>query len=181
MIDKSAYWVAFGLPSYAALFFGLKSSVNNTTKSMKRYSVKNSAIHGRGVFALRAIKPQEVLGLYAGEIITAHRASIRYPDSSSGHTMLVALGKHKGREYVIDGNVGGNSLRFLNHGCNPNCAFERDGKIVRVHALRDIAVGEELLLDYALVVDAKDRKELAKVYKCKCLHKRCRKTMLSPA
>ncbi|MBA3272423.1 MAG: SET domain-containing protein-lysine N-methyltransferase [Chthoniobacterales bacterium] len=50
--------------------------------------------------------------------------------------------------WSIDANVGGNATAFINHSCAPNC-FSR---VIHGHmlffALRDIAAGEELTLDY---------------------------------
>lgn len=54
---------------------------------------------------------------------------------------------------VIDGGRDGNSARWLNYTCAPNCkAIEMDGRVF-INAVRDIQSGEELLIDYALEVD----------------------------
>jgi hypothetical protein len=41
-------------------------------------------------------------------------------------------------------------MRFLNHSCEPNCGIliQRGTDNIEIHALRDIAAGEELTLDY---------------------------------
>lgn len=44
----------------------------------------------------------------------------------------------------------------------------------RVHALRDVTVGEELFLDYSLIVDAADENS----YGCHCRAPGCRGTMV---
>jgi hypothetical protein len=51
---------------------------------------------------------------------------------------------------------------------------------VYVHALRDIAEGEEVFYDYGLVIDARQTKKLKKEYECRCGARKCRGTMLAP-
>jgi hypothetical protein len=82
---------------------------------------------------------------------------------------------------VIDGGQGGNSSRWINHSCAPNCEAEEDArKRVFIHALRDIAAGEELFFDYGLVVDGRYTAKLKAEYACHCGSPNCRGTMLAP-
>ena len=48
-----------------------------------------------------------------------------------------------------------------------------------VRALRDIAAGQELNYDYALVIDEPLTAALKKDYECRCGSKNCRHTMLA--
>lgn len=62
---------------------------------------------------------------------------------------------------VIDDGDGGNATRHLNHGCEPNykaVEFEDEAcrLAIRFETLRPVTLGDELLLDYALVIDAAD-------------------------
>jgi hypothetical protein len=76
--------------------------------------------------------------------------------------------------------VNGNSARWINHSCAPNCeAEEVDGRVF-IHALRDIAADEELFYDYGLVIDARQTKKLKEEYACRCGARKCRGTMLAP-
>jgi len=51
-------------------------------------------------------------------------------------------------EYDLDGAVGWNPARFINHSCEPNCdAVCVEGRVWIV-ARRDIAAGEELSFNY---------------------------------
>jgi SET domain-containing protein len=54
---------------------------------------------------------------------------------------------------VIDGSRRGNSARFLNHACLTNCEVVETGDRVFIHALTAIKPGEELFIDYGLVID----------------------------
>jgi Proteins containing SET domain len=69
---------------------------------------------------------------------------------------------------VIDAKFGGNSSRWINHSCNPNCyADERDGRIF-ITALRNIQAGEELNYDYGLIIEERYTKKLKAEYPCWC-------------
>lgn len=80
---------------------------------------------------------------------------------------------------VIDGKIDGNSARWINHSCAPNCeAEEVDGRVY-IHALRDIGEQEELFYDYGLVIDARLTKKLKREYACHCGAATCRGTLLA--
>ena len=76
--------------------------------------------------------------------------------------------------------MNGNSARWINHSCAPNCeAQEEDGRVY-IHALRTIKPGQELSFDYRLVIDERYTPKLKKEYACWCGAKTCRGTMLGP-
>ena len=140
--------------------------------------VRNSAIHGNGVFARRKIAADTRVIEYAGERVTARQAASRQgadPDNPF-HTFFFSL--EGGR--LIDGASNGNDARWINHCCEPNCeAREEDGRIF-IYALRDIRRGEELNYDYGLVVTERHTPTLKRSYACLCGAATCRKTMLAP-
>mgnify|MGYP003334637995 CR=1 FL=1 len=49
---------------------------------------------------------------------------------------------------VIDGHIGGNVSKYINHSCTPNCSFEVVGKTIWIIAAKRIEKGEELVYDY---------------------------------
>ncbi|SDQ71201.1 SET domain-containing protein [Paraburkholderia tuberum] len=144
----------------------------------RRIAVRRSGVHGKGVFALEPIAAGERLIEYKGERITWKEALRRHPHNPAepNHTFYFALDDGK----VIDGKVNGNSARWINHSCAPNCEAEEIDGHVYVHALRDIAEGEEVFYDYGLVIDARQTKKLKKEYECRCGARKCRGTMLAP-
>ena len=81
---------------------------------------------------------------------------------------------------MIDGGVQGNSARWINHSCAPNCEAQQVGSRVFIDALRDIAPGEELFFDYALELDARYTAKLKRDYACRCGAPHCRGTLLAP-
>jgi SET domain-containing protein len=145
-----------------------------------RIIVRNSRIHGRGVYAARRLKAGEVIIEYKGERIGWKEADRRPPSDPDDphHTFYFSLSD--GRT-VIDANVGGNAARWINHSCDPNCETEEsdDGRVF-IQAMRDIRKGEELNYDYALVIDERMTPSLKRSYACHCGARNCRGTMLAP-
>ena len=81
---------------------------------------------------------------------------------------------------MIDALYGGNSSRWINHSCAPNCeADEQDGRMF-IKALRNIAAGEELNYDYGLIIDERYTPKLKAEYPCWCSARTCRGTLLAP-
>jgi len=51
-------------------------------------------------------------------------------------------------EWYIDGSLGGNQTQYINHSCDPNAdAFVIGGSLF-IFAIREIAPGEEITVDY---------------------------------
>lgn len=143
---------------------------------MRRIAVRHSPIHGRGVFAAATIVVGDAILEYKGEIISAKEAQRRYERSTAenGHTFFFGL--DDGR--MIDGAQGGNSARWINHSCAPNCEAEQEGDRVFIRATRTIEEGAEVFIDYALDVEGRRTATLKRLYACRCGARRCRGTML---
>lgn len=143
-----------------------------------RIVVKNSRVHGRGVYAARKLKKGERIVEYRGERIKWKEADNRPPSDADdpNHTFFFSLSDGK---TVIDAAVGGNIARWINHSCDPNCETEEEEGRVYIEALRDIRRGEELNYDYGLISEERLTKKLKKEYECLCGAKSCRGTMLA--
>ncbi len=117
--------------------------------------VRNSAIHGRGVYATRDIPEGEKIIEYVGELIdkeeSERRAWTQHAKAQQTGDAAVYIFTLTDR-LDIDGDVPWNTARLINHSCAPNCEAWIDGKRIFIHALRDIAAGEELTFDYAFDV-----------------------------
>ena len=148
------------------------------TQRKPRIIVKNSRIHGRGVYAARPLKAGENIIEYRGERIPWKEADRRPPSNPEDpyHTFFFSLDDQK---TVIDAGVGGNAARWINHSCDPNCETEEtgDGRVF-IQAIRDIRPGEELNYDYSLTIEERLTPTLRKNYECRCGSKNCRGTML---
>jgi len=151
---------------------------SNRDGRSRRFLIRSSPVHGRGVFAATWIEQGERIIEYIGERMTEEQADSRYADEDEDephHTFLFALDDGT----VIDASYGGNTSRFINHCCDPNCeAVEYDGRVF-IEAIRDIAPGEELSYDYAFVLDEPHTATVKKRYPCRCGAPGCRGTILA--
>ena len=144
----------------------------------RRIQTRRSGVHGKGVYAVVDLAEGEALIEYVGEIITWDEALRRHPHDPSdpNHTFYF----HVDEEHVIDAKVGGNSSRWINHSCNPNCEADVEEGRVFIKALRNISAGEELFYDYGLVIDEPYTPKLKAEYPCWCGATKCRGTLLAP-
>ena len=105
----------------------------------ERFAVKRAGPGlGQGLFATSDFAEEDFLLEYKGRHIPAKEADeleTRY---------LFELDN----VWTIDGSSRGNTARYINHSCDPNCeARIEDGRVL-IFALSKIAHGEELTIDY---------------------------------
>lgn len=103
---------------------------------------------GYGLFAGSVLAPHSYLGEYTGRVRAARfreRRSLEYGFEYPGRDRW-------GRRYIVDAAEGGNEMRYINHGDEPNCeavAVYCEGVVrIAIRALRRIERGEQLTLDY---------------------------------
>ena len=137
-----------------------------TKPSARRIQVRQSGVHGKGVFALQDIPKGEKIIEYVGEIISAQEAEDRHPHDPKdpNHTFYFQIDEDR----VIDALHGGNSARWINHCCTPNGKPEVDDGRVFIKAKKNILAGEELNYDYGLIIDEPITKKLIAQYPCWC-------------
>jgi len=140
--------------------------------------VRNSPVHGRGVFACAHIKKGTRIIEYLGDRVSHAAADARYEDhdENDNHTFLFIVDK----QTVIDAGVGGNDARFINHQCKGNCESVIENRRVFIDATRDIAPGQELGYDYEIGREKDDPPNVDEIYACRCGSPHCRGTMLWP-
>ena len=113
--------------------------------------VKTSTIHGRGLYATCDIEEGTDIIQYVGEKITKKESTKRAlkgeeeaRETGDGLVYIFELDD----KYDIDGRLGENPARYMNHSCDGNCeAINGDGEIWIV-AQKDIKKGDELVYDY---------------------------------
>jgi SET domain-containing protein len=151
--------------------------MSRNRKRERRFVVRGSSIHGRGVFALREIRKGERIIEYTGERISHAEADRRYAaehEADDPHTFLFTVNDR----IVIDATRGGNSSRWINHSCAPNCETDDMDERIYIRALQDIYPGEELAYDYQLYLDEPHTPAAKRDNPCFCGEKNCRKTLL---
>ena len=123
--------------------------------------VRSSAIQGRGLFAAQPIGRGEIVAVKGGYVLTTAEWAALEPELGSAEIQLT-------EDLVIAPVQGAHregSMLFTNHSCDPNLAIQ--GQIVLV-AMRDVAPGEELTIDWATTDDGEYALD------CRCGSPRCR-------
>jgi SET domain-containing protein len=105
-------------------------------------SVQASPIDGQGVFAAEPVPRRRKIGEIRGESISVDEARIRA--TRSERIMIVELSARR----AIDFSRSADPMRYTNHSCAPNARLSIINGRVEFYALRDIAAGEELTVDY---------------------------------
>jgi len=116
--------------------------------------IKPSPLHGIGVFAIRAI-PKGTRDLFSqgvGEWIKLTNAEVEALPKHSRDLVENHCLFDEGHYFVPDyGFKLVDLVIYLNHSDTPNVISINDGEFFE--ATRDIAEGEELLVDYGTIVD----------------------------
>lgn len=157
---------------------GSSKSAPGRQKPPRWFAIRPSRIQGRGAIAIRHIPRGTRIIEYTGERISHEEADARYNDAEMKrhHTYLFTVSNRT----VVDGAVGGNASRWINHSCEPNCEIEIERSRIFIDAMRDIEPGEELTYDYAFEREDDDDEDSEMHYVCHCGARRCRGTILTP-
>src|SRR2546421_12242672 len=110
---------------------------------MPLIQVRQSVVHGRGVFAARPIRKGRRIIEYTGRRVAWKSIPA---DVNGTHTFL--FGINDGTD-VIDPEIGGNEARWMNHSRGPNCETSEEGEgRVFIHPLPNNPPGEGMVYDY---------------------------------
>jgi len=139
----------------------------------KLYTIKNSKLHGKGLFANCNIKAETNIVEYVGEKITKAQSEkisdIQLKKSQKnkdeGQVYIFTLNN----KYDINGNVNYNKARLMNHSCNANCDTDIIDNKIWIRSYKDIKKGEELTYDYGFTFDKDDFRD----HICKCGSRKC--------
>lgn len=113
---------------------------------LPRLFVAPSKIHGLGLFAGQDLEWGQRIIEFQGQCLSAREVARRQRFYDSiGFICLIQFGNGQG----IDGIMGGNESRFINHSTQPNLGAVREGRWrVIFYSLDDIHAGEELTFNY---------------------------------
>jgi hypothetical protein len=138
--------------------------MTDLTYRSPKTEVRNSRIHGKGLFARAAIARGEIVAAKGGHILngeqwTAIEKDLGAAEIQISEDLFIAPFSKEQRQ---------GSMVYTNHSCEPNIAIQ--GQIVFV-AMREIARGEELTHDWATTDDSDYE------IPCRCGASRCRGTI----
>lgn len=137
------------------------------------WKVRNSKIHGTGIFATKDIKKNTRIIEYVGEKITRSEGDKRSEkrikkylhSKTTGSVYIFELNK----KYDIDGSPLYNKARYINHSCEPNCEVDINDDHIWISSIKNIKKGTELSYDYGYEFDKDDYKD----HICKCGSNKC--------
>ncbi len=139
--------------------------------SSKYIDVRESEIHGTGVFAKTRVPKGKKVIEYIGEKITkkeSERRSIALIEKNQGSETDGAVYIFEvNKRHDIDGNIPENTARFINHSCDPNCEPDVIKNRVWLISKRKIKEGEELSYNYGFDLNGYEDHE------CRCGAKKC--------
>ena len=102
--------------------------------------VKDSGIHGKGLFSTVDIAEGSKIFVIEGEAISEEECIKREADGN----VYIFWNKSN----YIDTSMT-NKIKYINHNCDCNCdVLENDEESLMLVAYRDIKAGEELTIDY---------------------------------
>jgi SET domain-containing protein len=129
--------------------------------------VRNSRIHGKGVFAISPILKGERLAIFGGDIMLIDEIN-SLPESLEDYPMQIE------ERFVIGSREerAPETADYFNHSCEPNSGFK--GQIFLV-AVRKIKKDEEITFDYAMVVSESVGSSIIFEMDCQCGSQLCRK------
>ncbi len=115
--------------------------MNTVSEDLENFIVvKNSTIHGKGLFTTVDIPENTLIMAISGEVISEEEC-IRREEKDNVYIFW------NGENYID--TIDTEKIKYVNHNCNFNCdVVDRDENSLSLIAYRDINAGEELTIDY---------------------------------
>jgi uncharacterized protein len=131
-----------------------------------KLEVRNTEKCGKGVFAKKDIKKDELLAVFGGYILTLKEEEV-LPKKFCDHGVQIS------EEFVLTVKKMSEieDAGYFNHSCDPNAGYK--GQIFLV-AMKKIRCNEEVTFDYAMVLCHSKNAEIY-TKECLCGSKNCRK------
>lgn len=119
---------------------------------LENIEIRETDRYGKALFTKKELRKDEVVFTICGPVTTEWTL----------HTIPISW------ELLIDDQVVG---MYLNHSCEPNCGIRNRTQVVAMH---DISEGEELTIDYAMIVYEYGAEMTKENRKCACGASNCR-------
>jgi D-alanine-D-alanine ligase-like ATP-grasp enzyme len=144
----------------------IKEGIARFKRKEKLYVIRGNAISGFGIYALRNISEGEIVFKGEGKaqrLTTLREVEDNWTETEKAFFRKYAYPASSELYFLWDDDPSGWAPQ--NHSCRPNTGFNG----LNVVALRNIAVGEELTLDYATILE-----DNAEAFNCHCGFPECR-------
>lgn len=114
---------------------------------MKKTYTDKSNIHGIGLFASEPIKPGDLIFTVSGALHLVKDFDLLPKSLKKASDDWVGISRYR----YIDTKA--SPIRFINHSCEPNAALRTPRRLI---AMKAIAAGEEITMDYSLTEAGQD-------------------------
>jgi len=134
-----------------------------------RIEIRPSPIHGLGMFATAPIKAGEVVNIWGGTLLLTKEdiEGGKVEEWRAKGCVWATIGEGLYLASLL-GEDDKDLTNLINHSCDPNVWMQDEVTLV---ARRDIAVGEELTVDYAMF---EGDEEWVGSFECRCGSELCR-------
>ncbi len=112
------------------------------------YEIKDSPVHGKGLYALKHFAPGALIGVYEGRLVLE--------ESPDGYVLWMEDGE--GRWFGI---LGDGPMKFINHSDSPNAILGSNSPFI--YCARPIHPGDEIFISYGDEWESLDDEEDDKV------------------
>ena len=103
--------------------------------------VRDSKIHGKGIFSSGFIPKDELVMVISGDVIDGDECERREEEENNVYIFW------NGDTYIDTDKYG--KIRYVNHDCDPNCeVMDRDEETLNLVAIKDICPDDEITIDY---------------------------------
>ena len=138
--------------------------------------VRESPIHGRGLFARNAIAKGEIVAVKGGHVLTGPEWRALEPTLGSAEIQIAE------DLFIapVDRDERHGCMLYVNHCCDPNCEPQIIRGRVFIVAIRAIRPGDELGFEYNIGREDDDPPNVDDIYACRCGARQCRGTILWP-
>jgi len=115
--------------------------LNNNKDYSQLVEVRDSSIHGNGIFTSGNIPSGKKIMIICGEVISEQECIRREDEENNVYIFW------NGDNYIDANNM--DIIKYINHKCDCNCEVdENDESSLVLVSARDIELGEELTIDY---------------------------------
>lgn len=144
----------------------IEEGIQRHQKKQKKYKLLRNSINGYGIYANHNLRQGDII--FEGEGKSQRIISRKFVDKNWTEEAKQVFKNYAypiSQEVYILWDMDAKEWAPQNHSCNPNCHYEG----LNVIASRTISEGEELSLDYALLLD-----QYAESFECTCGANNCR-------
>lgn len=145
----------------------LKNNISFDMQYPNVLEIKDSKIHGKGIFTTIDIPESVFIITYEGIIIGKCMSDKLEKGYLKNNQNSIYMFRYED-DMIFDATIYGNKARYINHSCDPNCTTFNSKKLKRIcyQSIKNIKAGTELTINYNFKFENKEV--------CRCGSNNCR-------